>query len=52
MRPETTLMVAESGLTSRDEIDELKALGYNAFLIGETLMRSPDVAETLRGLSQ
>lgn len=52
LKPDNALMVAESGLSSREEIDELKALGYNGFLIGETLMRSPDVAETLRGLSQ
>lgn len=52
LRPENILMVAESGLTSRDEINELKALGYDGFLIGETLMRSTDVAETLRGLTE
>ncbi len=51
-RPDNILMVAESGLTNRDEINELRELGYDGFLIGETLMRSTDVADTLRRLSE
>ncbi len=47
-RPNDVLMVAESGLSSRDELDELRELGFDGFLIGETLMRSKDAAETLR----
>lgn len=50
MREPETLMIAESGLTSRVEIDELRKLGYNGFLIGETLMRSSDIPATLGGL--
>jgi indole-3-glycerol phosphate synthase len=46
-RPKNALMVAESGITSRGEIDELKKLGFNGFLIGETLMRTANAAETL-----
>ena len=41
-KPAGTIFVAESGLSSRAEIDELKGLGFDAFLIGETLMRSGD----------
>lgn len=51
-RPEGVVMVAESGITSREEIDELRELGYDGFLIGETLMRSTDVSDTLRRLSE
>ncbi len=51
-KPDGILMVAESGITTRAEIDELRGLGYDAFLIGETLMRSGNAAETLRGLSE
>ena len=51
-KPDGVLMVAESGITTRSEIDELRSLGYDAFLIGETLMRSGNVVETLRGLSK
>lgn len=48
-RPQGALMIAESGISSRAEIDELTALGFNGFLIGETLMRSGDpVSELLR----
>lgn len=46
-RPESTLMVAESGISNRAQIEELLALGFNAFLIGETLMRSGDIAAEL-----
>lgn len=51
-KPAGILMVAESGIASRSEIDELRELGYDAFLIGETLMRSENVVETLRGLTE
>ncbi len=49
-RPKGSLMVAESGISSRGEIDELSVLGFDAFLIGETLMRSDNVADELRSL--
>lgn len=48
--PENALMIAESGLSTPDEIRELAALGYRGFLIGETLMRSGNAAEGLREL--
>ena len=44
LRPDGALMVAESGLSGRHEIDELRQLGFDGFLIGETLMRSADPA--------
>lgn len=40
--PPSAVRVAESGIASRDEILRLYQGGYNAFLIGETLMRQPD----------
>lgn len=49
-RPAGVVMIAESGITTRDEIDELRGLGYNGFLIGESLMRSTNIVETLGGL--
>ena len=36
-------VVAESGYSSRDQLDELERVGVDAVLIGETLMRAPDV---------
>lgn len=45
--PEHTVKVAESGLTSMDEVYRLRDAGYRGFLIGETLMRHSDPAEAL-----
>lgn len=45
--PRQTIMVAESGLRTADEIVKLRAVGYDAFLVGETLMRQPDPAAAL-----
>ena len=39
--------VAESGLRSRAEIDELALLGYRGFLIGTTFMKSDDPGAAL-----
>lgn len=46
-RPDNALIVTESGISSRDEIDELRQLGFDGFLIGETLMRTSDAEQTL-----
>jgi indole-3-glycerol phosphate synthase len=40
LAPESAVLVSESGLKTRDELVELQSLGYSAFLIGETLMRT------------
>ena len=49
-RPSNALMIAESGLSTHKEIDELKSLGFDGFLIGETLMRSTNAATALASL--
>lgn len=46
-RPTGSLMIAESGISTSEEIAELKALGFDGFLIGETLMRTGDPAVLL-----
>ena len=48
--PEECLAVAESGLRSHDDLKSLRAVGFDAFLIGEHLMLSPDPAAALRAL--
>jgi indole-3-glycerol phosphate synthase len=48
--PKNVLKVAESGIRSGDDIALLRAAGYQAFLIGESLMRAERPGETLRGL--
>jgi indole-3-glycerol phosphate synthase len=41
--PAGKTVVAESGYSSRDQLEELERVGVDAVLIGETLMRAPDV---------
>jgi indole-3-glycerol phosphate synthase len=48
--PATVIAVSESGLRSADDLLRLRALGYHAFLIGETLMSAADPGEALRSL--
>jgi indole-3-glycerol phosphate synthase len=48
--PKDALLVSESGLHSSTDLSRLRAAGYDGFLIGESLMRSPDPVATLRGL--
>jgi indole-3-glycerol phosphate synthase len=48
--PEECLAVAESGLRSHADLKKLRAAGFDAFLIGEHLMLSPDPAAALRAL--
>jgi len=48
--PEECLAVAESGLRSHDDLKKLRATGFDAFLIGEHLMLSPDPGAALRAL--
>jgi indole-3-glycerol phosphate synthase len=50
--PSSMLLVSESGIKTRSDIDRVKAAGTRAILVGETLMRSPDIGaavETLMG---
>jgi indole-3-glycerol phosphate synthase len=46
--PSTTLRVAESGISKGSEIREFYDCGYQAFLVGETLMRAEDPGKKLR----
>lgn len=50
--PVSIPFVAESGIRTPEDIEQLRGAGVNAVLIGETLMRSPDkkaALDTLRG---
>jgi indole-3-glycerol phosphate synthase len=44
------IVVAESGIASKADVARLRAGGVNAFLVGETFMRTPDPGSTLRGI--
>lgn len=48
--PRHCTAVAESGLRTHDDLVRLKGLGYHAFLVGERLVTSDDVAGALRTL--
>lgn len=48
--PDDRLLVAESGLYARPDLERMRRVGAEAFLIGESLMRQPDVAEATRAL--
>jgi indole-3-glycerol phosphate synthase len=45
------LVVSESGFSRAGQLDELAQAGLDAVLIGEALMRSPDVETACRGLA-
>jgi Indole-3-glycerol phosphate synthase len=45
--PAETVRVTESGIRSAGDIARLREAGYNAFLIGESLMRQPDPGAAL-----
>jgi indole-3-glycerol phosphate synthase len=49
--PAGKTVVSESGFSTREELDELERVGVDAVLIGETLMRAPDVERATRELS-
>ncbi len=44
------ILVCESGIKTRADIETMHGQDFNAFLIGETLVRSADPGDTLRGL--
>ena len=48
--PAGVVRVAESGINSSADIERLRASGYQAFLVGEHLMKSGDPAGALRAL--
>jgi indole-3-glycerol phosphate synthase len=48
--PAGVLRVAESGISTPDDLARLRAAGFDAFLIGESLMRQPDPGAALAAL--
>lgn len=50
LAPSETLFVAESGITCREDVAKLEAGKVDAVLVGETLMRAPDIAQALTAL--
>lgn len=48
--PPAVLAVSESGIRKREDIEQLAAAGYRAFLVGESLMSQPDPGAALATL--
>jgi indole-3-glycerol phosphate synthase len=48
--PANLVRVAESGIHSSDDVARLRAAGYDAFLVGESLMRAVRPGDALREL--
>lgn len=48
--PRSVVRVAESGITTAEDIERLRGAGFDAFLIGESLMRQPDPGAALAAL--
>lgn len=48
--PKDALRVAESGIHTSGDIEQLRSAGFDAFLIGESLMRQPDPGAALQAL--
>lgn len=48
--PESVISVAESGITSGEDLRRFSDLGFNAFLVGERLITQPDPGAALEAL--
>lgn len=48
--PEKALLISESGLKTGEDLGRLRVLGFDGFLIGETLMQSDNPGDALRKL--
>ena len=44
------LLVAESGIRSREDVQRLAAIGVHCFLVGESLLRQPDLTAATQNL--
>ncbi|HTQ37440.1 MAG TPA: indole-3-glycerol phosphate synthase TrpC [Pirellulales bacterium] len=48
--PDSCILVAESGIRTRADVQRLEAAGVNAILVGETLMASPNIGAAVDAL--
>jgi indole-3-glycerol phosphate synthase len=48
--PDDRLLVTESGILGRDDVDAMRARNVNAFLVGETFMRAEEPGDELAKL--
>jgi indole-3-glycerol phosphate synthase len=50
--PAGKIVVSESGISRREQVEELEAAGVDAVLVGEALMRAPDPEAAVRELAR
>jgi len=50
MVPPERFLIAESGLRSHADVERVAGVGAHCFLVGESLLRQPDVSEAARAL--
>ena len=50
LMPAEAIRVAESGIRTRADVDRLRAAGFHAFLVGESLLRQEDRAAAVQAL--
>lgn len=48
--PDGVTVVSESGIGTREDVERVQAAGARVILVGETLMRSDNPGDTIRGL--
>jgi indole-3-glycerol phosphate synthase len=48
--PADRFLIAESGIRSHKDLQRLAAVGMQCFLVGESLLRQPDIATATRTL--
>jgi indole-3-glycerol phosphate synthase len=48
--PDSKLLVTESGIATREDVDRMRAAGVHSFLVGETFMRAADPGAELEKL--
>ena len=51
LMPPTVFKVSESGIFTAEHIAMLRQVGYQAFLVGESLMKAPDPTNAVRALT-
>jgi len=50
MLDSTRGVISESGIKSRDDVQQLKGAGFDGVLVGETLMRQDNIAEAFKAI--
>ena len=48
--PTGKIVISESGIHTREQLDDLERVGVDAVLVGESLMRADDVESAVREL--